>query len=110
MALDPSATVGPEATAVVVDGLERVAGFTARPTGTAHTVHLVTTDPRRGVTIGLGAEDVTFAYGDPVDSPDVTLPAEACIRLVYGRLDAEHAGGVEQSSVLDELRRAFPGM
>jgi len=109
VALDPSATVGLEATACVIDGLERFAGFTARPTGTERTVHLVTTDPRRGVTIGLGADSVTFAYGDPVDVPDVVLPAEACIRLVYGRLDAGHADGVVESPVLDELRRAFPG-
>ena len=109
VAVDPVATIGPEATAIVIDGLARLAGFTARPTGGERTVHIVTTDPRRGVTIVLGTDAVTFAYGDPVDDPDVVLPAEACIRLVYGRLDPGHAGGTEESPVLDELRRAFPG-
>jgi uncharacterized protein (TIGR03083 family) len=109
VALDPTATVGPEAAAYVIDSLERMAGFTARPTGVERTVHLVTTDPRRGVVVVLGADAVTFTYGDPVDAPDVVLPAEACIRLVYGRLDPGHAGGAEESPVLDELRRAFPG-
>ena len=109
VALDPSATVGPEATAFVIDALERLAGFTARPTGAERTVHLVTTDPRRGMTIVLGADSVTLGYGDPVDAPDLVLPAEACIRLVYGRLDPAHAGGVEEGPVLDELRKVFPG-
>ena len=87
---------------------QHAAGFTARPTGAVRTVHLVTTDPRRGVTIVLGADAVTFAYADPVDGPDLVLPAEACIRLVYGRLDPGHAGGAGESPVLDELRRVFP--
>ena len=86
-----------------------MAGFTARPTGTERTVQLVTTDPRRGVTVVLGTDAVAFSYSDPTDTPDVVLPAEALIRLVYGRLDPDHAGGVEESPVVDELRRAFPG-
>ena len=107
--VDPAATVLPEATVCVIDGLERVAGFTARSTGNERTIHIVTTDPRRGVTVVLADDTVSFAYGEPVAEPDVLLPAEACIRLVYGRLDPEHAGGVEESPVLDELRRVFPG-
>ena len=109
VALDPAATHGPEATACVIDGLERVAGYTARPTGVGRTVTIVTTEPRRGITVVLGSDTVSFAYGEPVADPDVILPAEACIRLVYGRLDPEHAGGVEESPVVDELRRVFPG-
>jgi hypothetical protein len=40
------------------------------------------------------------------------LPAEALVRLVYGRLDAEHAGGVElegESLGIDDVRAIFPG-
>ncbi len=109
VALDPSATVGPEATARVVDELERFAGFTARPTGTERALTMVTTDPRRGLQVVLGADAVTLSYVDPVDDPDVVLPAEACIRLVYGRLDPDHTPPVEGALELEELRRAFPG-
>ena len=42
-------------------------------------------------------------------SPDVTLPAEAFARLVYGRLDAEHTPAGKHGSALDTLRRLFPG-
>jgi hypothetical protein len=42
----------------------------------------------------------------------LTLPGEAFVRLIYGRLDADHtpapidAEGVD----LDDLRAAFPGV
>jgi hypothetical protein len=40
----------------------------------------------------------------------VLLPAEALIRLVYGRLDPEHAAGVVVTDIeLAELSAAFPG-
>jgi hypothetical protein len=44
-----------------------------------------------------------------VDDPDLVLPAEALIRLVYGRLDPEHTPPVGGTADLDELRRVFPG-
>jgi hypothetical protein len=38
------------------------------------------------------------------------LPAEALIRLVYGRLDPDHTPAVKgDPDVLDRLRRVFPG-
>jgi uncharacterized protein (TIGR03083 family) len=109
VALDAAATVGPEATACVVDALERFARFTGVPTGSDRTVDVVTTDPRRGVAVTLGPDAVSLAYGEPADDPDLVLPAEAFVRLVYGRLDPDHAGGVAAGAVVDELRQAFPG-
>jgi uncharacterized protein (TIGR03083 family) len=109
VALDPSATVGRPATDRLIDRLERIAGFTATPTGSERTVSVVTTDPRRGFLVELATDAVTFSPVEPVDTPDVVLPAEACIRLVYGRLDPEHTPGVEGEEDLEELRRVFPG-
>ncbi len=41
----------------------------------------------------------------------MTLPAEAFVRLVYGRLDAAHTPPVDTDGVsLDDLRAAFPGV
>ena len=38
------------------------------------------------------------------------MPAEAFVRLVYGRLDEAHTPPVESAGVeLDELRPIFPG-
>jgi hypothetical protein len=51
------------------------------------------------------------AAGGEDGPPDLRLPAEAFIRLVYGRLDSAHTPPVETGSThLDELRRLFPGL
>jgi hypothetical protein len=43
--------------------------------------------------------------------PDLSMPAEAFVRLVYGRLDPDHApAGVEgDERLLEQLRAVFPG-
>jgi uncharacterized protein (TIGR03083 family) len=110
VALDPSATLAGDAVPIVVDNLELVGRFTARPTGADRTIAVRTTDPSRDFTILLTPERVTFTPGGDGRAPDLTMPAEAFVRLAYGRLDPEHTPTVEGDvSSLDELRRAFPG-
>ena len=43
--------------------------------------------------------------------PQVTMPAEALLRLSYGRLDPEHtpASVSADPDTLDKLRAIFPG-
>jgi hypothetical protein len=45
------------------------------------------------------------------DVPHVTMPAEALLRLSYGRLDPEHTPSSvsADSDTLDKLRAIFPG-
>jgi hypothetical protein len=107
---DPSATVPTAAAALIVDTLPMISRFAGKPTGSNRTITIRTAGPTRHFTATLGPDAVTLAASDPVDRPDLELPAEALIRLVYGRLDADHTpavGGSEDD--LDELRRAFPG-
>jgi uncharacterized protein (TIGR03083 family) len=99
--LDPAATLPAEAVALVVDELGLVAQFTGKPTGRADPVIVRTTEPERRFAVALGGEQVTLSAGDTAE-PDLTLPAEAFIRLVYGRLD-------DGAGLIEELRRAFPG-
>ncbi len=42
---------------------------------------------------------------------DITMPAEALLRLAYGRLDPVHtpASVTGDAAVLDRLRATFPG-
>jgi uncharacterized protein (TIGR03083 family) len=111
VALDPTATVEPMATQCVVDSLQMVAGFTSRPTGAERTTTVVTTEPRRGFTIVLGADAVTLEPTEPAEQPDLVLPAESFVRLVYGRLDPDHTPEVrDDEDVLGDLRRAYPGV
>jgi uncharacterized protein (TIGR03083 family) len=107
--LDPTATLPDDASEVVIGTLGMIAGFAGRPVGAERSVRLTTSDPVRGVVVELGSESAKLTLSDPVAQPDLELPAEALIRLVYGRLDVDHTPtGVEGES-LDELRKAFPG-
>jgi uncharacterized protein (TIGR03083 family) len=107
--LDPAAVLAADAAAELIDHVELVARYTATPTGSTRTIVVRTTEPTRSFAIGLVPDRVTFAPDDGSD-PDLELPAEAFIRLVYGRLDPEHtpafSGDPER---LAELRRVFPG-
>ena len=49
------------------------------------------------------------AVGSAVDG-EITLPAEALLRLFYGRLDPEHTPEYAAEGIdLDRLRPVFPG-
>lgn len=112
VALDDSTTVAADSAAVVIDNLAMLANFTAKPTdGEARTVIVETTEPERRFTIDLTAEGATLSpTGDATADADLQLPAEALIRLVYGRLDPDHTpafGG--DAALLDRLRATYPG-
>jgi uncharacterized protein (TIGR03083 family) len=108
VALDPAATLPPDAAALVVDNLELIGRFTAKPTGSTRTIAVRTTDPRREFTIALTPDSVMFTPGG--GDPDLELPAEAFARLVYGRLDSDHTPLFNgEPATLDELRRVYPG-
>lgn len=114
VALDPAATVAPDAVALLIDTLDQFVAWTARPDGKQRTVRVSTTDPDRQFTLETGeAVTLTPAGDGTVPEPGVAelrLPAEAFIRLVYGRMDAEHTPAAESTGVdLDELRKVFPG-
>jgi uncharacterized protein (TIGR03083 family) len=107
--LDPTAPLAPGPVPLVVDQLALMTRFTGKPTGTAHDVHVRTTDPARDLVVRFGADSVELVPADDDAAPDLELPAEAFIRLVYGRVDRAHAPAVAAPEVLDELRGAFPG-
>jgi hypothetical protein len=73
-------------------------------------LQISTTSPARTFTLDIG-ETVTLASAEPdADLPALVLPAEAFVRLVYGRLDPAHTPPVQARQVdLDELRQVFPG-
>jgi uncharacterized protein (TIGR03083 family) len=105
----PSATLGTETTAIIVDQLELIARFTGKPTDTDGTVTVRTSTPRRDFSVTLGPDAVSLTPSEPRTTPNVHMPAEALVRLVYGRLDPGHTPPVESDIDLDDLRQAFPG-
>lgn len=111
VALQPESTLPADAAAAVIDNLELVAGFAGRPTGTLATITVGTTEPRRRFRIDLHADRVAVTAQAQAGSGDITMPAEAFIRLVYGRLDPAHTPTIDGDPThLEELRRAFPGI
>jgi uncharacterized protein (TIGR03083 family) len=106
---DPAATIPPRVAGLVVDNLELVVRFTAKPTGDTTTITVVTMQPQRVFSIGLTPDTVTFQTDMAGEGADLELPAEAFARLVYGRLDAAHTPPGNHGPSLDLLRAVFPG-
>ena len=79
-------------------------------------VHLTVTGPDRDWTLTATADSVTVTDG-PADGTDGAgaarcgIPAEALLRLAYGRLDPAHTPDEVEAdpAVLDRLRAVFPG-
>jgi len=71
-----------------------------------------TTDPERSFTVTVTADSVAFTSGERAGQPDVSMPAESLVRLVYGRLDPDHTPPTVagELSTLDQLRAVFPGV
>ncbi len=112
VALDPSATLASDAAALVVDGLAPTVGFASKPGAFELTVAVQTTDPERSFGLELGSDSATLTVGRPEAAvATLRLPAEALVRLVYGRLDPDHtpAGVLADGVDLADLRQVFPG-
>ncbi len=114
VSLDPAATLAPDAVALLIDTLDQLAARTAKPDGKQRKIRVVTSDPDRQFTLETG-DAVTVAASDDETTPELglselRLPAEAFVRLIYGRLDAAHTPPADNAGVeLDELRQIFPG-
>jgi len=110
VSLDPKAVIPPDSVDAIIDNLELIARFSAKPTGDTRRLVVHTTDPSRAFAIDLAADAVTLQAAASGDKADLVLPAEAWIRLVYGRLDPDHAPAVANpAGELELLRQVFPG-
>lgn len=108
--LTPGAALLPTGLPYVLDNLGLIARFSARPTGSARTMHIRTADPVRRFVVDLRPDAVEFGLDDNAAPVDLELPAEAFVRLVYGRLGPAHTPTVTTGAdLLDELRRVYPG-
>ena len=112
VALDPTATLSPEAVPLVLDNLQAVAARAGKGSDDPFSVRVTTTDPARELVVVVG-ETVSISplvEGAAYDET-LSLPAEAFIRLTYGRLDPARVPDVATSGTADlaRLRAAFPG-
>jgi uncharacterized protein (TIGR03083 family) len=112
VALEHAATIPSSIAAVVVDNLELIGRYTARPTpGDPRLVTVRTTDPQRRFLVDLTAEGATLAPSDDsTGEGDLEMPAEAFVRLLYGRLDSSRTPPIlGEPALLDRLRATYPG-
>ena len=112
---DPAATIAQEATPHLLPRMELMAGFLGKPDaleGRQSLIAVTTTDPAAELALNLG-EQVSVSAGAPQRSDGtLTLPAEAWVRLVTGRLKPPYipVGRITTTGTadLDLLRRVFP--
>ena len=113
VALDPAARVAPDAVDLLIDQLPRMAGFMGKKAAAPVAVAVTTTSPDRAFTldtgtVGTGGVTLGPAVADVIPVASLALPAEAFLRLVYGRLD-DGAEITASGVTLAELRSVFPG-
>jgi uncharacterized protein (TIGR03083 family) len=109
-ALDPAARLAPDAVDLLVDTLGQLAARSGKPDGVKLRLHVTTASPARRFILESGEAVTLEPAHDDEPLPELRLPAEALVRLAYGRLEPAHTPPVETEGVdLDELRRIFPG-
>jgi uncharacterized protein (TIGR03083 family) len=113
--VNSAAEIQPGATALIVGLLPSRVGRLARgdrPAAAPLEVAVETVAPSGQYTLSV-ADEVTLVDGPTAEPAErLAMPAEALIRLVYGRLDADHtpdAVAVDGPVTLDEWRVLFPG-
>lgn len=131
VALDPGAVVDSDAATLLLERLPQMAGRIGHAEAASRPIHaaIEVPDPPRRFLLHVEGE-VTLAPADGADAPGggnvepdggadapegagsgntLRLPAEALVRLVYGRLDQEHSPKVANPSLLDAVRAVFEG-
>jgi uncharacterized protein (TIGR03083 family) len=110
----PEGGLQPAAVAELIDLMPERVGRLARgerPAASPVALAVTTAAPERSFRLAIG-DEVELASSHEGAEGSLEIPAEAFIRLLYGRLDAAHTppGTTASGRVsLDELRTAFPG-
>jgi hypothetical protein len=83
-----------------------------KPRDEAIRTRIVTSDPARDLSLVAADEVLITPWDGGALDGVIRMPAEAWVRLVYGRLDEEHSPPIERVAdgpTLDQLRAVFPG-
>ena len=98
-----------EAANAILDSIQFIVARTGKPIGESRNVYVQTSEPTRNFTLVLDVDSVELIEAAHAEVPNLILPAEAFVRLVYGRLDSNHTPSTIGGDVVDDLRRVFPG-
>lgn len=106
---NPQATLPNDEANAILDSIQFIVSRTGKPTGEVKNVTLRTSDPARDFSMVLDLDSVDFVETRHEVPVDLVIPAEALVRLIYGRLDDEHTADSLTSNVIKDLRPVFPG-
>jgi len=111
---DPAAVVAPDAVALLIDNVPAfIAPRLGKPQGEELRYRIITTGPDRDylLTVTDSVVMTDWPGDEEAATTEIRMPAEALLRLAYGRLDPEHtpAEVVAYPADLDRLRKVFPG-
>lgn len=108
VAVDPAARVPQDAVGLLIGGLPQMMRWMGKQAADPAVIAITTTGPEGTYTLDTGGVTLTPGSDDAPASAFAELPAEALLRLVYGRLD--DPAEVRLSGVtLPELQAVFPG-
>jgi hypothetical protein len=114
---DSAATVQADAVTLLIDNVPQfLAPRLGKPQPEPFEVRITTTEPARDYLLSSGDKVSVVnwpgeeAVGDG-EVPHVVMPAEALLRLSYGRMDPKHTPSSVSgdAAALDKLRAIFPG-
>jgi len=106
---DPQATLPVDAASAILDGIQFVVARAGKPTGEKKNITIRTSEPVRHFTLKLDTDSVELVETPHDGVVDLEIPAEALVRLIYGRLDTEHTPASLPADVVNDLRQVFPG-
>jgi uncharacterized protein (TIGR03083 family) len=110
---NPQATLAGDAAGLALGFITQLGGMIGKPQGQDLRVHVTTEHPERHFQLAVGADGVSVTPAGPEAADgeaSLSLPAEAFVRLLAGRLDAQHPVDLEARGVdLNDLRQVFPG-
>jgi uncharacterized protein (TIGR03083 family) len=107
VARDPDARIAADAVGLLAVRLPMLAGFMGKKQEPPSVIEISTTDPAMTFTLDTGG--VALAPGSTGASASLALPAEAFVRLVYGRLDDDADVRSASGVTVPELQAVFPG-
>jgi uncharacterized protein (TIGR03083 family) len=105
----PDATLSNDAANAILDGIQFVATRAAKPPGDAAEITIRTIDPVRDFTLVLDGDSAELIEKSHEGVADLEIPAEALVRLIYGRLDNEHTPHSVSGDAVNFLRSVYPG-
>lgn len=112
VSFDPNAVIAADAVALLIDTVPAIAARGGKPRQQPFDLRVHTTAPERDYVLSVHDAVELRSFAGEGCAGSLDLPAEALVRLVFGRLDAAHTPVLALASDevdLDELRRVFPG-